>query len=873
MTACAASGQTSWVTQATKNLPGNNGYSSAGAFNPWQESIMGFWRSNRTASNIYSDALVTFNPATNTWTELSFNGAANNGDCGMPDTPTMPGSGHVMGNHTYDWRHDLFFVHTRLGCGGKNSGYERTSLYTWMDNKDNPAAGFVNNGPWHQMLPASSPERIDGYIIYDPLNNNLVAFGGLVNLSPVNSMSVYTWATNTLTPVNYANSPPSIRSAMALWFDYYYADRHPGESRIGIYGGTYAGGALATDLNYFYPNGSASLGLSPNSWQLNVATNGTGPGLRYGWVVAYDTLRDIVWAFKNSTTVSALDVASSTWTDYPVSNGLTQCPANDCNMVYDSSHDKLIITGRNAGFAVQTLDLQALIPRTPSCGDNYPTSATATFVPRFVGYPAAGAQYRDPMGACVTRVSTASGPGDNAVTPYADIDPTDSSGRYLMLVNGKILDTQSGNKDLGVNYYNNLRNATWSRTTPGKLIGVGGNAHANNTIVGCSISGSSLSCSVMVNLSAKYSDCGSTSAMATASQEDLDQNDSYKILTCVRKSDNKMVMVVVNLQTGVSGAEMVIPPHGQNDGCSETLNFGPDYAYVGYQAKYALVNWGTPSVGSGHYCGMEAFDLAQAANPNGSWVRVGQVIPDQSHGDLAVYNGKEYFIAAQNGSWPGFPLGVTRCEVPDGWSRPGHAGCTQMLNSAAGHISAHAYGAKGTPSAIVSTYDGASNGNWNTRWGAFKNEIYQLYLDSTPAAPHLNRLAHHHSDVPYVEGSPKTNPNGCPNFVSYWAQPHASQTMDGTKVYFGSTWGPRCRAETFAISLNPSATAPPPTAASPCDLNGDGFVDSSDVQIGTMQVLGTAVCSADLNSDGKCDVVDLQRIINASLGGICRVGP
>src|SRR5262249_10195777 len=158
-----------------------------------QESIMGWWRSNRTPNNIYSDALVTFNPATNVWAELSFNGAADNADCGKPDTPTMPGSGHVMGNHTYDWRHDLFFVHTRLGCGGKYNGYDRTSLYAWMDNKDSPAASFTNNGPWHQLLPSSNPERIDGSIVFDPLNNTIVAFGGMVMLSPVNSMSVYSW--------------------------------------------------------------------------------------------------------------------------------------------------------------------------------------------------------------------------------------------------------------------------------------------------------------------------------------------------------------------------------------------------------------------------------------------------------------------------------------------------------------------------------------------------------------------------------------------------------------------------------------------------------------------------------------------------------
>ena len=61
--------------------------------------------------------------------------------------------------------------------------------------------------------------------------------------------------------------------------------------------------------------------------------------------------------------------------------------------------------------------------------------------------------------------------------------------------------------------------------------------------------------------------------------------------------------------------------------------------------------------------------------------------------------------------------------------------------------------------------------------------------------------------------------------------------------------------------------------SSACDLNGDGVVNSIDVQIAISQALGSAPCgSADLTGDGVCNVIDVQRVIDANLGGACRVG-
>ena len=59
-----------------------------------------------------------------------------------------------------------------------------------------------------------------------------------------------------------------------------------------------------------------------------------------------------------------------------------------------------------------------------------------------------------------------------------------------------------------------------------------------------------------------------------------------------------------------------------------------------------------------------------------------------------------------------------------------------------------------------------------------------------------------------------------------------------------------------------------------CDLNGDGVTNTQDVDIAVSQALAQTACTnADLDQDTLCTVVDVQRVINASIGQTCRVGP
>lgn len=57
-----------------------------------------------------------------------------------------------------------------------------------------------------------------------------------------------------------------------------------------------------------------------------------------------------------------------------------------------------------------------------------------------------------------------------------------------------------------------------------------------------------------------------------------------------------------------------------------------------------------------------------------------------------------------------------------------------------------------------------------------------------------------------------------------------------------------------------------------CDLNADGKVDSADVQLATTMALGTSPCTTNIAGTGVCNVVVVQRVVNAALGGACVTG-
>lgn len=61
-------------------------------------------------------------------------------------------------------------------------------------------------------------------------------------------------------------------------------------------------------------------------------------------------------------------------------------------------------------------------------------------------------------------------------------------------------------------------------------------------------------------------------------------------------------------------------------------------------------------------------------------------------------------------------------------------------------------------------------------------------------------------------------------------------------------------------------------AANACDLNSDGTVNQADVDLAINMSLGSSPCNANILGTGVCNVMVVQRIINASMGGACVIG-
>jgi hypothetical protein len=100
-----------------------------------------------------------------------------------------------------------------------------------------------------------------------------------------------------------------------------------------------------------------------------------------------------------------------------------------------------------------------------------------------------------------------------------------------------------------------------------------------------------------------------------------------------------------------------------------------------------------------------------------------------------------------------------------------------------------------------------------------------------------------------------------------WKSPPMPQAA---AMYFAIK--PASKSEFTEVSLpayGQAGLASPPL----CDVNGDGLVNVSDVQVSVNAALGMAPCTMDLDQNGRCDIVDVQRVVNAAQGASCRVGP
>lgn len=112
---------------------------------------------------------------------------------------------------------------------------------------------------------------------------------------------------------------------------------------------------------------------------------------------------------------------------------------------------------------------------------------------------------------------------------------------------------------------------------------------------------------------------------------------------------------------------------------------------------------------------------------------------------------------------------------------------------------------------LASTYTAPENPQ-----NPFTREIFLVKLDGSGE---VERLAHHRSLV-------GTLPNGDRD---YFAEPHASSSWDGSRVFFASTWGATGEHyDLYSIQLGGGTITPPPPPPPPPD---DTTVDFSTAQV------------------------------------------
>jgi hypothetical protein len=58
-------------------------------------------------------------------------------------------------------------------------------------------------------------------------------------------------------------------------------------------------------------------------------------------------------------------------------------------------------------------------------------------------------------------------------------------------------------------------------------------------------------------------------------------------------------------------------------------------------------------------------------------------------------------------------------------------------------------------------------------------------------------------------------------------------------------------------------------AQNACDLSSDGKIDAADVQAAVNMTLNPSTCTANIAGSKVCNVVVVQRVVKASLGGSC----
>lgn len=118
------------------------------------------------------------------------------------------------------------------------------------------------------------------------------------------------------------------------------------------------------------------------------------------------------------------------------------------------------------------------------------------------------------------------------------------------------------------------------------------------------------------------------------------------------------------------------------------------------------------------------------------------------------------------------------------------------------------------------------------------------------------------SGNPFVNDSTLTG-DGYARFIAATAGAYRAQWNSANSTFANST---------VSFKAANGSNPPPATPLNECDLTDFGAVTSADMNAAVNMSLGITPCTANIVGAGVCNVVVVQRVVNAALGGNCVVG-
>jgi len=797
--------------------PAGSDYDSSARYDYWNQTVNFYAKDN--ANTIYANSMWLYSPATNTFTKQWTSGTTTL-TCTGTDTETLPADRHPYGNVWYDWRtaHYGFF-------DGACSGQPRSDVY-WYES----IVGNMPRAAIRRLVGLSDPQfRYEGSAAFDPVGNYAVLFAGDNNLGTccAGDTWFYSAPANAWKLQQLKTSPPP-RSGHATVYDSY-------NHQILIFSGFSANSGSPdacpnhpTQDLWALPTGSAA-------W-IQPATSGAPPPAHDYWYgrVAEDSNRHRIWFYDTTGSLYYLDELAMTWVHPPSSGGpqmddyqnpgtcnITGDPGSSDSLVHDPVGDQLIFFQHTSagGVNVHTLALAAAFPlNPPPCGSGYSTSSSALLLPPPLAYPKKiGAIYRDPLGACVERITTAANTPaagvDNPVPVYSQNQAWNADKSKILLVNGKII-SAANFSTVCANVNDTMGEPVWSAVDPNILWGISGLSILKFSVKSCS--------AAIEHTFREYAgleEQGTCPSARKVGWHDQDLAGRYLVKNGC-KADGTQEVFWYDVINHVKSPTVISGKPPKSD-CP--LVNGVSDVLVDPSGKWVILGWGTNSSSNtnkpnanGTGCGVWAFSLDFTTTAE-------QIAFGHDHSDIAqTPDGNVWWVsfAAQGDNWNGrYPNGaIVKCAIPG--SYPKNCSLVYAMTTppdsqgVGGHLSCHDYP---TTYCIESDYENYVNNRIYDKWRPLKNEIVQVGLFTTPtlSAGDIRRLAHARSAPWFFENATVPQCYEEQFAFSYWAQPHATIRQDGEQVLFGSSFGPACRAETYLIpsGVSDPAGASPPSAA------------------------------------------------------------